>query len=324
MRRLVIPLVIVALAAAAFMYRDRWLPQPQGHLSYLGYVEGEMSLIGAPQAGRLVAVDARKGQQVKAGQGLFALDPGQANASLAAAEAAAEMARAMHQNLLSGKREEEIAVIRAQVAQAEAGLSLALKDFQRVATLASAGTAARSRLDEATLKVTSYEQRLIELKASQKVAGLPSRTPEIEAASARVSEAEAQVEVAVERLDDLSPEAPVDAAVDDVFFRPGEWVAAGQPVVSLLDPANIVIRFFVPQAVLARAAPGTRITFHCDGCSAAKSAIVLYVSSTPEYTPPVIYSEGARTKLVFQVEALPDTYDDELRPGLPIAVEPLL
>ena len=114
-----------------------------------------------------------------------------------------------------------------------------------------------------------------------------------------------------------------DAAVDDVFFRQGEWVAAGQPVVSLLAPANIGIRFFVPEAALAKAVPGTRITFHCDGCAGAKSAIILHVASTPEYTPPVIYSEGARTKLVFMAEAVPEAHDNELRPGLPIAVEPL-
>lgn len=323
MRRLVIPVIVVALAATAFLYRDRWLPQPQGHLNYLGYVEGETRFIAAPQAGRIVAVDVAKGQQVKSGEKLFALDPAQAKATLAAAEAAAETARATHQNLLSGKRQEEIDVIKAQIAQAEAALDLAQKEFERASSLASTGTAARSRLDQASQQVTSFQQRITELKASEKVASLPARTPEIDAAQSRIAEAEAQVEAAKAHLNDLSPDAPVSALVDDVFFKTGEWVAAGQPVISLIDPADITIRFFVPEAGLAKAAPGTRITFQCDGCSGAKSATITHVASLPEYTPPVIYSETARSKLVFLVEAKPEAQDSELRPGLPIEVEPL-
>lgn len=323
MKRLVVPLIVVAIAATAFFYRERWLPQPQGHLNYLGYVEGETRLIGAPQAGRLIAVDVKEGHQVKLGETLFALDPAQASAAVAAAEAAADAARATHQNLLSGKRQEEIDVIHAQIAQAEAGLELAQKELHRASTLASTGAAARSRLDQASEQVTTYQQRITELKASERVASLPARTPEIEGAKARVNQAEAEVQAAKDRLHDLSPGALVNGLVDDVFFKPGEWVAAGQPVVSLIDPADVTIRFFVPERVLAKAAPGTRITFHCDGCSGAKSATIAHVASLPEYTPPVIYSETARTKLVFLVEAKLDEPDRELRPGLPVEVEPL-
>ena len=75
MRRLVIPLLLVALAVTAFLYRDRWLPQPPGQSGYLGYVEGETMLIGAPQAGRITAVEAIKGHAVNTGEVLFALDP---------------------------------------------------------------------------------------------------------------------------------------------------------------------------------------------------------------------------------------------------------
>ncbi len=75
MKRLVLPVVIAAVAVTAFLFRDRWLPQPPGQLTYLGYVEGETVLIGAPQAGRLTAVNAVKGSPVQAGDRLFTLDP---------------------------------------------------------------------------------------------------------------------------------------------------------------------------------------------------------------------------------------------------------
>ena len=323
MKRLILPLVIVALAITAFMFRERWLPQPPGQFNYLGYVEGETTLVGAPQAGRLVSVDAVKGQEVRAGTVLFALDPAQLAAEVAHAEAAVSTAKATRDNLLTGKRPQEIDVIQAQIAQVEASLGLAQKELTRAATLANSGTAAQSRLDQAQEQVNLLEQRLIELKASEQVASLPARGPEIDAATSRVSEAEAQLAQAKEKLSDLSPVAPADATVEDVFFKPGEWVAAGQPVVSLLKPADVTLRFFVPETVLAQARPGRAIQFSCDGCDGLKSAVISHVAREPEYTPPVIYSETARAKLVYLVEARPDAADPQLRPGLPIEVEPL-
>lgn len=323
MRRLIIPLIVVALAVVAFLQRDRWLPQPQGHASYLGYVEGETMLIGAPQAGRLASVAAVKGQAVKSGETLFSLDPAQAQADVARAQAALASASAAHQNLLTGKREDEIAVIRAQIGQARASLELARKELQRASTLASSGTAAQSRLDQAQEQVNLYESRLAELSASERVAGLPARSPEIDAGAARIAEAEAQLAAARDRLKDLSPRAPADADVDDVFFKTGEWVAAGQPVVSLLAPGDVTLRFFVPEAQLAKAIPGTAISYRCDGCSGMGQAKISRVASQPEFTPPVIYSEGARAKLVYLVEAKADAASPQLRPGLPIEVEPL-
>lgn len=323
MKRLILPLVIVALAVTAFMFRERWLPQPPGQFNYLGYVEGETTLVGAPQAGRLVSVDAVKGQEVRAGTVLFALDPAQLAAEVAHAEAAVSTAKATRDNLLTGKRPQEIDVIQAQIAQVEASLGLAQKELTRAATLANSGTAAQSRLDQAQEQVNLLEQRLIELKASEQVASLPARGPEIDAATSRVSEAEAQLAQAKEKLSDLSPVAPADATVEDVFFKPGEWVAAGQPVVSLLKPADVTLRFFVPETVLAQARPGRAIQFSCDGCDGLKSAVISHVAREPEYTPPVIYSETARAKLVYLVEARPDAADPQLRPGLPIEVEPL-
>lgn len=323
MKRLVLPLLIVALAVSAFLFRDRWLPQPPGQFNYLGYVEGETTLVGAPQAGRLVGIGVVKGQEVRQGTILFALDPAQQAAEVARLAAALTTARATRDNLLTGKRQEEIDVIRAQIAQAQASLILAQKELTRAATLASTGTAAQSRLDQAQEQVNTYQQRITELQASEQVASLPARGPEIDAATSRVNEAEAQLAQARAKLSDLSPLAPADAQVDDVFFKVGEWVASGQPVVSLLKPSDVTLRFFVPEPVVARAQPGRAITFRCDGCSGAKSATISHVASQPEYTPPVIYSESARAKLVFLVEAKPDAADPQLRPGLPIEVEPL-
>ena len=119
------------------------------------------------------------------------------------------------------------------------------------------------------------------------------------------------------------PLAPEDALVENTFFNVGEWVPAGSPVVSLLPDHRVKLRFFVPEEEVARARTGREVSFTCDSCPAGLRATIIYVSPRAEYTPPVIYSQSARTKLVFLVEARPTNASTPLPPGLPVSVEPL-
>jgi HlyD family secretion protein len=115
--------------------------------------------------------------------------------------------------------------------------------------------------------------------------------------------------------------APTNALVQDTLYRAGEWVAAGNPVVELLPPANIKARFFVPQAVLPRIKPGQTVSVTFDGGQHAYSATVNYISTQAEFTPPVIYSRENRSKLVFMIEARFSPADAAaLRPGQPVDV----
>ena len=81
------------------------------------------------------------------------------------------------------------------------------------------------------------------------------------------------------------------------------------------------VRFFVPETVVGKLAPGRTLSIHCDGCAADVPAKITYISSEAEYTPPVIYSNENRAKLVFMVEARPSAADAvKLHPGQPVAV----
>jgi HlyD family secretion protein len=318
-----IPVLIIALAVVAFFFRDLWLPQPPGQTNYLGYVEGETVMIAAPQAGRITARPAMKGAAVKKGEIIFSLDASVATAERAGAEAAVFTAQAQLDNLLTGKRDAELDQIRAQRREAEASLALAKADLLRTLSLTTTGTNSRVSLDQAQAAVSQYEARIAQFEAAERAGKLAGRGAEIEAARSQVKEAEASAEQARARLAELSPVSPVDAIVENTFFDVGEWVGAGQPVVSLLPPNAVTLRYFVPEAALAKAQPGASIHFTCDGCGPEKTATITRVEATPEFTPPVIYSQEARAKLVFLVEARPDAVDPQLRPGLPIEVEPM-
>jgi HlyD family secretion protein len=316
------PVVIVVIAAAAFYFKDFWLPEAAGQTNYLGYVEGETIMIAAPQAGRIASRPVAKGGKIKKGDVLFSLDTEIAAAEVDRSKAAVGTAEAQLANLLSGKREPELEQIRAQRHEAEAGLALAKAELLRAMSLTTSGTGSRTSLDQAQASVSQYQARIAQFAAAEAAGKLAAREAEIEAARSQVSEAQASFQQARTKLADLTPQSPLDATVENTFFDVGEWVSAGQPVVALLAPNAVTLRYFVPEPALARAQPGTSIHFTCDGCGPENTATITHVEASPEFTPPVIYSQSARAKLVFLVEARPDVIDPLLRPGLPIEVEP--
>lgn len=115
--------------------------------------------------------------------------------------------------------------------------------------------------------------------------------------------------------------APTNAYVQDTLYRVGEWVAAGNPVVQLLPPANLKVRFFIPETILPEIKPGQPVRVTFDGGHHACSAIVNYISTQAEFTPPVIYSRENRAKLVYMIEAGFSPADAmNLRPGQPVDV----
>jgi len=141
---------------------------------------------------------------------------------------------------------------------------------------------------------------------------------DFDAAQSVLRNTEALLNSAQTRLVRRRVASPVTGTVQQVYFRPGEVVAAGRPIVSLLPPTNLKVRFYVPETVLAHVTYGDVIDVHCDGC-ADITARVSFISGSAEFTPPVIYSLEERSKLVFLIEALPDG-PDKLRVGQPIDV----
>lgn len=122
-------------------------------------------------------------------------------------------------------------------------------------------------------------------------------------------------------LDQKQQFAPADAQVHDTLYRQGEFVAAGNPVVILLPPANLKVRFFVPQASLPQIKTGETVSVSFDGGKRAYAATINYISTKSEFTPPVIYNRENRAKLVYMIEAKFAPADAaELRPGQPVDV----
>ena len=321
MNRLRPVLAIVAIVVLAVVV---WLlflrPRPVETLT--GYVEGERLYLSAPVSGAVQALYVREGQRVAAGGRTFLIDPSILRAQAESAAAGVGAAQARVEDLSKGQREQELSVYDAQLLAAEATQRQAEAEYNRIEPLVRRGIYAPARLDQVRAARDSARAQTAAVRRQREVATLGARQDAIVQAREQAAQAEGGLTEANARLGQLSPAAPTAARVEEVFYRPGEWVPANQPVLALLPDRQVKLIFFVPEAVMARYRPGRIVHFACDGCEGEGAARISYVSPRPEFTPPVLYGRSSRDRLVYRVEALPEGAAG-LNPGLPVDVSPL-
>lgn len=290
---------------------------------FQGYAEGEYVYVASSEAGRLAELPVRRGQQVAADAPLFALEATRETAARDQASAQLAAAVAQQEDIATGKRPAEVDVSRAQLAQAEAASRRSAAQFRRDTDQFRIGGIARAQLDDSREQAQSDAARVRELQAQLEVARLPGRDEQRRAQAAEVDAAKAALAQAEWTLAQKRLAAPAAGLVFDTLYRVGEWVPAGSPVVSLLPPGNIKVRFFVPEEALGGLKVGQQATVSCDACGDPIPVRIDYISTQAEYTPPVIYSRESRSKLVYMVQARPSPEAaTRLHPGQPVEATP--
>lgn len=284
-----------------------------------GYLEGEFVYVASPLAGRVEKLAVQKGARVAAGAPLFALERSAELASQREAADRLRSAQARLEDLKKGARPTEVGALEARLEQARAAAALSQRELARQETLFKTGALAESELDRARIAHERNLRASEDLTAQIATARLGARPDAIAAAEAEVAGATAARERADWAVEQKSQAAPVEALVYDTLYREGEFATAGTPVVSLLPPANLKVRFFLPEAEFAALHPGDRVRVALG--AQTLEARVNYLSPKPEYTPPILYNRDNRSKLVFMAEAVFDAAAArELHPGQPVDV----
>jgi HlyD family secretion protein len=250
---------------------------------WLGYGEGDSAMISAPQAGWVTALKVERGTVVKRGDLLFVLDSTTQQAGQEQASGALEQARA-------------------SLKQEQSNLVYARTELARQESLARYHAGVPAQLDLARTNAQQSAAKVGQLQA-------------------QIGQMEANLKGAAYGLSQRQIVSQTDGPVQDIFFRPGEYVPASTPVVSVLPPANIYARFFVPETELPKVKLGQKVQVNCDGCK-PMTATITFIAAQAEFTPPVIFSVGNREKLVFKLEARKDG-GLGIHPGQPVTVRPL-
>lgn len=308
----------LALAAAAALLLAACGPHASS--GYQGYLEGEFVYVAAPLAGQLEKLSVSRGTRVEAGAPLFALEQSADVSTLREAAERLRQSQARLADLGKGSRPSELAALEARLAQARTAADLSARELERATRLHENLVMSDDDFDRVRLNHEGNTKQVAEAAAQLQTAQLGGRADAIAAAEADVAAAKAALDRAGWSVAQKSRTAPQAALVYDTLFREGEYVAAGQPVVALLPPGNMKVRFFVPESAYAAIKAGDKVKVTITG-QPPIDARVSYLSPKPEYTPPVLYNRENRAKLVFMIEAVFDpAVARDLHPGQPVDV----
>ena len=307
---------LLACAGALVLFGCHRSPPP----GWQGYLEGDFIYVAAPLAGQLEKLAVRKGDRVEAGAPLFALEQSAEVSGLREAAERLRQSQAKLADLKKGQRPSELAVLEARLGQASTATELSAHELERASKLHDSAVMSDEDFDRIRLAHDTNRKLVIETSAQLTSAQLGGRADAVTAAEADVAAAQASVDRAGWSVAQKSQLAPQTALVYDTLYRAGEFVAAGQPVVALLPPENIKVRFFVGEADFAGLKAGATVRIAINGRAGFEGRIS-YLSPQPEFTPPVLYNRDNRSKLVFMVEATLDpAVARDLHPGQPVDV----
>ncbi|PID61524.1 MAG: HlyD family secretion protein [Gammaproteobacteria bacterium] len=284
-----------------------------------GYVEGEYVIVAPVEIAQVRKLSVSRGDKVPAGTVLVEMERRDAEIALAQADARLAQARSQHADLLEGARPAEIQVIEANLTSALLQAEEANRTLERIRQLATRGATTDAQLDDATTAARVAEARVAQIRAELDVARLPARPQAIDRSKAAVAAAQAARERADWRLEQRSLSLSTPVTVVDIIRTDGEIAGPSAPVLSVLPEAAVKLLLYVPERQFSSISVGDALQVGCDGCDDGLVARISYISDTPEFTPPVIYSLENRQKLVYLVEARPEA-SHTLRPGQIVSV----
>lgn len=290
--------------------------------TFPGYAEGEYVRLSAPLAGTLAEVHLQRGERVPAGAPAYVLEQASETAARQEAHSRVGRAQALLADLRKGARSDELAALKAALGEAEAGQALSQANLERERKLVADKFVSRARLDQSAAALAADRARVDQARARLRGAAASARSDQVAAAEKEVEAARAQLAQAQWKVDQKAQVTPVAGMVSDVAYRAGEWVAAGAPIATLLPPANIKARFFIPETELGKIRVGQGAAIACDGCAQPLKGRITFIAPEAEYTSPLIYSKENRAALVFMVEAALEPGQALLHPGQPLTVRP--
>ena len=290
-------------------------------VSVPGHVEGEWRYLAAPVSGWIETLTLQEGDNVTAGSLAFRLDTGRQDILASRARARVRQAEEKRLDMKTGARAEELATIEAELDEARARLKLAATERQRQQKLVEQKLAPRENADQAQQAWETARARVRAIQARLASARLGGRPHLQAAAEAEVEALAKDHEAAAWQVDQRSVTARMAGRVERVFYHEGEYVLAGRPVLALLPPEGIKIRFYIPEPELARFKPGQILEARQDGAPPFQARLG-FIAREAAYSPPVIFSTENRQKLVFMAEARPldPVVAGHLHPGQPVDV----
>lgn len=322
-RRIIIPVILLlALVSAGVYWFTRRNATPDAGLTASGTVEATEARLGFQAPGRIASIEVREGERVAAGQVLARLDTAELDARLSAARAKIAGANSQLHEFQSGFRSEEIAQARAAVTAARERLEDARRDAARTRRLFEGGAVSPEANQKAATGADIAAAQLSQAAEQLRLLENGPRVERIEGARSQMQEAQAAAEAVNAQLANMAIRAPQAGVVTVRHREPNEIVAPGQPVVTVMNPADRWIRIYVPENRIGAVRLGARATVHSDSFPGKSyPGTVIFISPEAEFTPKSVQTTEERVRLVYAVKVRIDSDPAlELKPGMPADV----
>lgn len=268
-----------------------------------GYAEGDFLNLAPEVPGRIETLNVSDGDRVEAGTALFGLESSAERQAVEGARQLADAAAARFDEAAAGGREPEIAAARDALSQARAEQERARENLVRMLALFERGVVPRAQLDDTEAQAATADARVAELRQRLSLVQLPAREQRLRALAAEADATRAEAARLEAILARRTIAAPSTGRVDRMLAFKGEMAGPNLPAVRFLPDGSVHALLFIPEPILAETGVGTRLLVSCDACPPDLSALVTTMSDEAEFTPPVIYSDEVRARLVYRAEA---------------------
>jgi HlyD family secretion protein len=317
-------LLAASLAVAALLFASacsRSSHGRNGELVLSGNLEVDDAQLGFKSAGRVVERLVSEGDRVQTGQLIARLDDAEQKAQVALRRAELAAAEAGLAELNAGSRPQEIAASSATLRSAEADRDRLRIDFARQQDLRTKDVISDRDFDATQAQLKVAEARVAEASERLKLVQEGPRAETIQQAQARVEQARASLSLANTLLDNTRLTSPLSGAVLSHNIEPGEFVSPGTPVVTVADTERIWVRAYLNQPDLGRVRLGQKVVVRTDSFPGRDfEGTVGFISSEAEFTPKTVQTPKERVKLVFRLKIHVANPKDELKPGMPADV----
>lgn len=344
---LVSAVFVIPLAVGSFLLLDRFVWNqrlPDGLIQANGRIEGDHVTVASKFSGRIQQLLVREGATVTAGQVLISLDDSQASARADQARHAFEaheaQVQAAHTTLAVLNLDVPLSIERAeaQVAKAKDAVAKALSverearsDAQRFRELAAKDEASIQQRDQAAMRwevaqkdIASSRSALTQAvkELAQAELGwkrIRAMESDVTALERQRDQAEAVLTEAESILKDLTITAPTSGTVTTRMVDVGEVVAAGAPLLELVDLDRLYLKVYVPEVQIGKLRLDLVARIYTDAFPDQPfDATVRYIASKAEFTPKEVQTPDERVKLIYAVKLYVATNPDHrLTPGLP-------
>ncbi|WP_157619415.1 efflux RND transporter periplasmic adaptor subunit [Skermanella stibiiresistens] len=320
--KVAVAIVLLILAGVGVWRFALQAPADAGVLVLTGNVDIRQVNLAFNVEGRITTMLVSEGDMVTAGQELARVESNYYTDGLAIARARLDAQKAQVAKLVAGSRPEEVALARANVAEAEASVTYARSVRQRQVELARRDVVSQQALEDAetALEQAQAKREVTRQQLALAVAG--PRTEDIAAAKAQLAADQSTLSLIERRVADTVLYAPSAGTILTRVLEPGAIVLPGSAVYALSIDDPVWIRGFVPETALGRVKPGMMVSISTDmpGGRTYRGKVG-FVSPTAEFTPRAVETPELRSSLVYRIRLTVEDADDGLRQGMPVTIK---